>query len=207
MTITMSVQESMLVDIEKKLDGVKNPKSVVKTAVNNTAKKAQTLLAQRASKSYAGKAAKKSTILSASQISKASVSSQVAVIKFRSSVHEIKEFHVSSLSISKTTYRKNGKRGGRKIKGNVLKGSSKTLENAFVVQFKNGHVSVVSRVPGSKMKSNPKKEKLRKLLSPSYPVMIRGDKVYGEASEEIANILSEQVIKVVDKVTGGKNGK
>ena len=206
MIIEMNVQQSTLDDIEKKLKGLKNPKSVVKTAVNNTAKKARTLLSQKASKSYAGKVAKKGTIMSASEISKASTSSQTAIIKFKSSVHEIKEFHVSSLNISKTTYRKNGKRGGRKVKGNVLKGSSKALENAFVVQFKNGHVSVVSRVPGSKMKSNPKKEKLRKLLSPSYPVMIGGNRVYGETSEEIATILNDQITKVMDKAIGGNNG-
>ncbi|MDR0924291.1 MAG: phage tail protein [Hungatella sp.] len=204
MNITISVPEETIKDIEKRLEGLKKkPKSVVRTAINNTSKKARSLLAQKASKVYAGKISKKGSIMSASEIKKASAGSQVAIIKFRSPVHEIKEFHVSSLAISKTIYKKNGKRGGRKLKGNVLKGSSKPL-NAFVVQFKNGHVSVVSRVPGSRMKSNPNKEKLRKLLSPSYPVMIRNEKVYGETSEEIAAILSEQVVKVMDKVLGGK---
>lgn len=204
MNIMINVPEETIKDLEKRLDEVKRkPKSVIKTAVNNTSKKAQSLLAQKASKVYAGKIAQKGSVLSASEIQKASTDTLSAIIKFRSPVHEIKDFHVSSLSISKTTYRKNGKRGGRKIKGNVLKGSSKSLE-AFVVQFKNGHISVVSRIPGSKMKSNPKKEKLRKLLSPSYPVMIKSEKVYGETSDEIANILSEQVAKVMDKVLGGK---
>lgn len=204
MIVTMSVPDQAIKDIEKRLDGLKKPTSVIKTAVNNTAKKAQGLLAQKASKVYAGKIAQKGSIVSASEVSKASASGQVAIIKFKSPVHEIKEFHVSSLAISKTTYKKNGKRGGRKIKGNVIKGSSKPLDNAFVVQFKSGHVSVVSRVPGSRMKGNPKKEKLRKLLSPSYPVMIANEKVYGETSEKIAEVLNEQIEKVMDKVLGGK---
>ncbi|MFW6680668.1 phage tail protein [Lacrimispora sp. AGF001] len=204
MNITISVPEETIKEMVKRLDEVKRkPKSVIKAAVNNTSKKAQSLLAQKASKVYAGKVAQKGSVISASEIQKASAETLSAIIKFRSPVHEIKEFHVSSLSLSKTSYKKNGKRGGRKIKGNVLKGSSKPLD-AFVVQFKNGHISVVSRVPGSKMKSNPKKEKIRKLLSPSYPVMIKNEKVYGETSDEIASILSEQVAKVMDKVLGGK---
>lgn len=204
MNITIQVQESDLNDIEKRLNGIKKPQSVVKTAVNNTAKQAQKLLATKASKEYAGKAAKRGAIMSASSITKGSAGSPIAVIKFRSAVHEIKEFHVSSIAISKTTYRKNGKRGGKKIKGNVLKGKSKRLDNAFVVQFENGHVSVVSRVPGTQMKHNSKKEKIRKLLSPSYPVMIGGDKVYGETSNEIAEILNGEIEKVMAKVLGGR---
>nr|DAJ08299.1 MAG TPA: minor tail protein Z [Caudoviricetes sp.] len=204
MNITMQVQESTLKDIEKRLNGIKKPQSVVKTAVNKTAKQAQKLLATKASKAYAGKAAKRGSIMSSSSIAKGSAGKPIAVIKFRSSVHEIKEFHVSSLAVSKTTYKKNGKRGGRKVKGNVLKGKSKKLDNAFVVQFKNGHVAVVSRVPGTQMKNNAKKEKIRKLLSPSYPVMIGGDKVYGETSKEIAEILNSEIEKVMDKALGGR---
>ena len=136
MSITFQISDSVLKDIEKKFDGIKKPEAVVKTAVNNTAKKARKELASKASKEYAGQITKQGVILSASSIIKANVSRPTAIIKFRSGVHEIKEFHVSSLSISKTTYRKNGKRGGKKIKGNVLKGTPKQLENAFVVNFK-----------------------------------------------------------------------
>lgn len=209
MNITIQIAEETLKDIERRLDGIKKPEAVVKTAVNNTAKKAQKLLASKASKVYAGEVAKRSAILSASTISKASNSHSVATIKFRSTVHEIKEFHVSSLTISKTTYRKNGKRGGRKIKGNVLRGSSKVLNNAFVVQFKNnneseGHIAVVSRVPGERMKSNPKKEKLRKLLSPSYEIMIGGEKVYGAVADDIKETLNEEIVNVMNRVLGGK---
>lgn len=203
--IRIQVPESTVIKIERDLEGLKKSKeSVLKTAVNNTSKKAQKLLAQRASKEYAGKIARQRAIISGSSIRKATAGNPQAIIKFRSPVHEIKEFHVSSLAISKTTYRSNGKRGGKRIKGNVLKGSPKQLEHAFVVQFKSGHISAVSRVPGTKMPSNPKKEKLRKLLSPSYKVMIGGGKVYGTSEEEIGVILKEQVAQVMEKVLGGK---
>lgn len=202
--IRVQVPENVIKDVESKLDALgKTKESVLKTAVNNTAKKAQSLLAQKTAVTYAGAASRKGAIMSRSSIAKASTGSPAATIKFKSPVHEIKEFHVSSLAVSKTTYRKNGKRGGRKIKGNVLKGSSKPLEHAFVVQFKSGHVAVVSRVPGSQMKSNPKKEKLKKLLSPSDKVMVGGERVCGAAQDEIAELLNEQVRKVLDKALGG----
>lgn len=207
MSVDLSIQvpERMLTDIEKRLSDVsgKTKESVLKTAVNNTAKQAQRLLAQKASQEYAGKIARKGTILSKSDIKKATTANPSAVINFKSPVHEIKEFHVSSLAVSKTTYRKNGKRGGKKIKGNVLKGSPKQLEHAFVVQFKSGHTAVVSRVSGSKMTGNPKKEKLRKLLSPSYKVMIGGERVYEASKKEIEKILVAQVEQVLSKVAGG----
>lgn len=199
MNITIEVPESTMKDIEIRLDGVKKPNSVIKTAVNNTAKDAQKILAAKVAKEYAGKAAKKGTVMSASEIIKASTSKPVAIIKFRSSVHEIKEFHVSSLEISKTTYRKDGKRGGRRIKGNVIKGTSKKLKNAFVVRFKNGHISVVRRV-----EANGGREKLKKLLSPSYPALIGGERVYGAVSEEIAEKLNQQIAMVIDKTLGGR---
>ncbi|MEG1428069.1 MAG: hypothetical protein RSC76_10305, partial [Oscillospiraceae bacterium] len=63
--------------------------------------------------------------MDSSEIKKATAASQIAEVRFKSPVHEIKDFHVSSLTISKTYYRKNGKRGGKHIKGNVLRGSSK----------------------------------------------------------------------------------
>lgn len=182
----------------------KSEESLLKTAVNNTSRKAQKILVQKASREYAGDAGKQSKIMGSSDIKKGSASHPLATITFRSSVHEIKEFHVSSLNISKTIYRKDGKRGGQRIKGNVLKGKGKTLDKAFVVQFKSGHIAVVSRIPGSRMVSNPKKEKLRKLLSPSYPVMIGGERVYGKTHEEIADILHGEIEKALAKVMGGR---
>lgn len=202
-TIQMQVPDEIIKGIEQKLDGIKKPEIVIKTVVNNTAKQMQKLLSQKASKEYVGEAARRSSILAASSIQKASTGSQTAVIRFKSPVHEIKEFHVSSLQISKTYYRKNGQRGKKNIKGNVLSGKSKILENAFVVRFKNGHISVVSRIPGTRMKSNPKKEKLRKLLSPSYKVMIGSDRVFGESSDAIGVIMHNEAEKVLEKILGG----
>lgn len=203
-TIQMQIPDEIIKGLEQKIAGIKKPEAVVKTVINNTAKQAQKLLVQKASKEYIGEAARKPKLLAASTIQKATTESQTAIICFKSPVHEIKEFHVSSLQINKTYYRKNGQRGKKNIKGNVLSGKSKVLDNAFVVQFKNGHISVVSRVPGTHMKSNPKKEKLRKLLSPSYKVMIGSDRVFGESSDAIGVIMHNEAEKVLEKILGGK---
>lgn len=174
-------------------DVEKSEESVLKTAVNNTAKRAQRLLIKRAGKTYVGEVARQDRIKSASEIIKGQVKNPTAVIRFSSTVHEIKEFHVSSLVATRT------------LQGNVLKGASKALEGtsgkAFVVRFKSGHQAVVQRVPGSKMKSNPTKEKLKKLLGPSYMKMIGGDKVY--KPDEVSELLHNEIGKIMSRVLGG----
>lgn len=202
-SIVISVPEATIERIEKALDGIrgKTSGSVLKTAVNNTATKARRMLAQKVSAEYTGDLAKKSAITSRSDIKKAAAGKPVATINFKSPVREIKDFHVSSLEISKTTYRKNGKRGGKKIKGNVLKGSPKPLEGAFVVKFKTGHVTVVQRAPGTRMKSK-KKEKIHALYSPSDKAMVGGERVYGSLEDDIHRILAEQVETVFNKALG-----
>jgi len=201
--LTIRIKENQLQKIEKSLDGIKSPSTAIKTTINNTAKRAQKLLAEKTSKEYVGQVSKKGAILASSTILKAAAGNLTATIKFKSPIHDIKEFHVSSLQISRTSYRKDGKRSVKTIKGNVLKGSPKPLKGAFVVQFKSGHVAVVTREPGTHMVKNPSKEKLKKLLSPSYKSMIGSDKVYGATEKEIAEIMSSQVEQVISKALGG----
>lgn len=202
--IMIQIPDEIIKGIEQKLNGIKKPESVVKTVVNNTAKRVQKILVNKASKEYTGEVAEKSKIMAASSIRKATVKSQMATIRFISPVHEIKDFHISSLDISKTYYEEDGKRGKKELRGGVLEGSSKVLDNAFVVQFKSGHIAAVTRIPGTHMKSNPKKEKLRKILSPSYKVMIGGKHVYGESSDQIGIIIHNEAEKVLKKILGGK---
>ena len=196
--------------VEKQLDGVKGKTkdSVLKTSVNNTAKQAQRLLAQKTSETYVGKHTRRSAVIQNSEIEKGNAKSPTAQIEFSSPVMEIKDYHISSLQISKTAYTKKGKRRNKTIKGRVLSGENKKLEHAFVVQFKNGHVAVVSRVPGvnanqhSGKPQKPHYEKLRKLLSPSIATAVGGDRVYGESKEKIEKMLLEEVSKTMQKVLG-----
>lgn len=178
----------------------KSEESLLKTAVNNTAKTAQKLLVQRASERYAGKAAGNS------RIDKASAAEVTAVVRFSSPIHEIRDFHAAGITV-RSPYTKSGNFRTARPRGNVLKGRSRKFENAFAVRFQSGHVAVVSRIPGEnadKYRGRAKKthyEKLRVWYSPSYKTMISS--VY--EPDEISQILHEEVQKVLAKVleTGG----
>lgn len=208
--LKIQVPDYVINDVEKQLDGVKGKtkNSVLKTSVNNTAKQAQRLLAQKTSETYVGKHTRRSAVIQNSDVHKGNAKSPTAQIEFSSPVTEIKDYYVSSLQISKTAYTKKGKRRHKTIKGRVLNGENKKLEYAFVVQFKNGHIAVVSRVPGVNAKQHsgkpekPHYEKLRKILSPSIATAVGGDRVYGESKEKIEKMLLEEVSKTMQKVLG-----
>lgn len=179
---------------------------VLKTAVNNTARKAQKLLIQKAARAYDGKAARVGMLRGASEIIKGTAASPEATVTFKSPVHDIAEFHVSGMKVA-SPFTGKGRYSSRRPKGNVLKGNAKKFGSAFVVKFKSGHVAVVSRIPGvnaTKYQGKPSKphyEKLRKWISPSYMKMVGSERVYDP--EEIRTILDEEVKAVMDKVLGG----
>ena len=208
--LKIEVPESVINNVEKQLEDIKGKteKGVLKTAVNNTAKKAQRLLAEKTAETYVGKHTRRNAVIRNSVLKKGNAKFPVSEIRFASPVMEIKDYHVSSLEISKTSYTKSGKRSKKTLKGKVLNGEAKKLEYAFVVQFKNGHVAVVSRVPGVNAKQHagkpnkPHYEKLRKLLSPSIAIAVGGDRVYGQSQKEIEEILLEEVDKTMKKVLG-----
>ena len=188
---------------------------VLKTAVNNTARKAQRLLIQKAARAYDGKAARPGMIRDASSITKATVARLEAVVSFKGPAHDVKDFHVLGMKVaspylSRGRHNSSGERwNNRRPKGNVLKGSAKEFSNAFVVKFKNGHVAVVSRSEKENAKKFqgkpeiPHYRKLKKWISPSYMKMIGNEKVYDP--DEIGDILDGEVRTVMQKVLeGGK---
>ena len=185
----------------------RSEESVLKTAVNNAAKKAQKNLISSASKRYVGEEAKRATIKGQSAIKKADVSGVTSIVEFASPMKEIGGFHVSSMEVRKPEYTKKGKRRKIRLKGKVLRGASKGLGAAFVVQFKSGHIAVVKRIDGKNMDQYANKPKiphyakLEKLLSPNVAEMLGNKNVY--KPDEIAALLHEEVEKVLGKVLGG----
>lgn len=238
MRVTVKLSDQNMKDIETQLDGIRKPQSAVKTAVNNASKKVQRNLANKASKRYAGPIARQGAILAKSDIKKASAAGQQATIIFKSPVYEPRDFRVLGVTLDsgKIAGRKLTKAGkAAKIRIGVLKGSTKEVKGAFLVQFKSGHVAIATRVPGEyydrdKTSESPKKglrgvldrlikrkkqktlkgtkhnEKVRAFYSPSYMKAIGNKKVYDP--DEIAEILNEEVEKVIAKaLKGAKNGK
>ena len=61
----------------------------------------------------------------------------------------------------------------------------------------------MSRDPQKKMRKNPKKAALRKILSPSIPIMAGNEKVYDAKLSEIYEIMDQQTKAVISKILGG----
>lgn len=185
-------------------DVEKSEESVLKTAVNNTAKKAQKLLAQQAGRIYAGEAPK--GILKRSSLGKATVKSPSVTISFRSEQFDLTKFKVSKNGTTPTrTVYSSGKRKKFPIKATQLKsGKTKLLSGkyglAFCVKLRNGKLIVVSHVPGRTKNGSGK---IKALMGSSDKIMVQNDKVYGAVNDKISEMLREQCQRALDKALGG----
>lgn len=199
--IEFKVEDNALKSIEQKLGDLSSKApTVMKKAVNETAKQARKQLASEAQKKYA---VKSGSFNKAMKIKNATVRKPEAIITATGQVQELRDFKVSTNRYATGADRPN------LTKGKVLKnGSLKPLEvggvKAFITKFRSGHVAVVQRVPGKKMKSNPKKEFIKKLLSPSIPTMIGNEeKVYGIVEPDIAENLKANINKHIQALLEG----
>ena len=76
----------------------------------------------------------------------------------------------------------------------MLPGTSGDQYKAFVIRYKNGHVTVAQRVPGKRMKSDPSREAVKTLQSLSVPAMLGGEKgVYRELEPQINDMLQRNI--------------
>lgn len=198
----ITVDEADLAAIEKQMGSyMKKAPIVLKRAVNQTAKGAVKKLSNKARDVYTLKGGG-SKFRKEMTVNGATTGSPEAVIQSRGEAKEMLDFKVSPTRLAIT-----GKRP-KEYKGKVYRNSGMTaLEGetkAFITAFKSGHKAVVERVPGRMMSSNPGKEFLRKLLSPSVPQMIGNEeKVYGPLEPEIHMDLIENIRKHMDQVMGG----
>lgn len=184
--------------IEKMLgDLAPKSKNVLVKAINATAKQARKELANTAQEAYAVRTARFNKAMT---IQNANTRHLDATIKTTGEVMELIDFKASPSSPAT---------GGARpdiTKGKVLQsGNLKALQmdnlKAFVVKFKSGHVSVAQRVPGKKMQSDPSKDFLKKLLSPSIPTMIGSEKnVYGIVKPLIQTNLEANIQTQIKKL-------
>jgi hypothetical protein len=202
--ISIRINEDQYATVLRALRNIqRSDRSVLKTSVNNAAVKTQKNLASKAAKIYSGEAGKRSTILSTSSIKKGVAANPTAIITFGSEVRDVDKYKVRI-----------GKRG---ISVSVRNDGFKKLSQGFVAklpwQAKDGRSGVkeaiVSRIPGVNADiykgkpSKPHYEKIRKILSPSVGKQIKNKDVYN--NDEVAQTLSEEVNKVLEKVLkGGK---
>lgn len=216
--IEIKADEKMVKEIMDKLDKMqkKEGKKALKSAVNETAKFAKKRLSILTKERYDLKKGNKE-IKNSLKIVNAKYSQTTATLKSKEERLEVKDFKAKPLTITndklKGKKRKKSKRSGvkaRVIKGSqvkelTIKGGEKNGHDlkAFVTKFESGHVSVVRRVPGKKMKSNPKKDFLEKIISPSLPEIISSKRNMKIAEPEIEEFLNDSIKKHIKQVLGG----
>lgn len=184
----------------------KSEESVFKTAINNTASRAQKLLARQANRIYGGEAPQ--GILGRSSIKKSTVSSLGATIIFRSTQPDITKFRVSKSGQSPTRPQwKNGKRrkvaiSVQQLKGERLKKLNGEDGMAFAIRFSNGKLAIVTRTG---KKTSTGKGQLKTIMGSSDRSLVQNEKVYGKVQSEIGEILNIQCQKALERaLAGGK---
>ena len=178
--------EDLLHTIEDALGSMKSEsRRVLKNAVNDTARDAKKDLAKKAQETYA---VKQGRFTKAMKTQNATESSLTATINV-----------TGDFKVSPATYR-TGQDKPDVLKAKVLlssslKGLMKSNNKAFLVKFRNGHVSVAQRYHKTRYP-------IKKLLSNSIPTMIGSkDRVYGVIEPEIYDTLMDNILKEIKRVT------
>lgn len=202
--IKVNVSPLYVKEIEHKLGRLKaETQKVLAKAVNVTAKQARKELQTEAKKTYTVKASK---FNKAMKIKNATKSRQEATIIAKGSTMPLSDFKITPKApVQNGTDAASAKvLKANKIKSLVLGGGEKSGKDlkAFVAKFASGHVAVVQRVPGKKMKSK-NKEALKEFYSVSIPKMIGNEKrVYGKVKPVISNNLKANIDIQIKKVIG-----
>lgn len=198
--LTFEVDKEQIDTIEKALSGIKkDSKTILKKAINKTAKEVRKQLAKTAKETYAVKISGFSKSMT---IKSATVSKTEAIIKSEGEGLEIGKFRASPFRYA------NGKDRPKEIKAKVLTASSmkalvKGNTKAFVARFRNEkstHLAIVERDSNKKMRSNPKKDALKKLLSPSIPQMLGNEKkVYNKIEPQMKELIQKNIKQELER--------
>lgn len=163
--------------------------TVLKQALNATAKDARSMLAEQAKEVYV---IQKSRFNKAMTIKNASNRKLEALVISTGSPLELIDFKTNPKTPS-TGANRPEVTTGKVLAASGLKRLEKGNIKAFVAKFASGHVSIVQRRGTSRLP-------VKKLLSPSVPKMIGNEKeVYGKVEPEIAQLLDANIRKFIAK--------
>lgn len=167
-------------------------KKALKKAVNETAKQARKRLADEAKNKYA---IKKNRFNKSMKIKNATTSKPVAYIISNGEVNELMDFKVSPVRYATGNKRPNILKG-KVVKTEGMKRLQKGSLKAFITRFSNGHQSVAQRTGQGR--------KIKKLLSPSTPIMLGNrERVYGIVEPHIGDDLKENLRRFISQQLGG----
>nr|DAN92298.1 MAG TPA: minor tail protein Z [Caudoviricetes sp.] len=182
----------------------KQAPSVLKKALNATARDAKTDLAKKAKETYAVRAPRFKKAIGQKN---ATNSKLVATLKITGKSTALADFthkaHAGGASARAKLY-----------KGGTLKDLSLNDKlKAFVVKFKSGHEAVVRRDPpnrytrglAERIRTGGDRTKLKEFYSPSVPRMVGNEaKVYGIVKPKIQENLQRHVDQEIQKIFGGR---
>ena len=170
-------------------------KSILKTALNRTARDALKALKAQTKKTYDVKASAFKTRGSRITIYNAKKSNLSATIFISSKKLELIDFKVSPKN-PQPTPPKFFK--GKVLKKNSLKPLGKYGNKAFLVRYPTGHITIAAR------KTN-KKDPIATLHSPAITQLIGSYKVYGFLKPKINKMLGDELKKQAQKVLAKRN--
>lgn len=214
--ITCTLSEKKIEEIEKQLEKLyKNPRAIVKKAVNNTAKQAKKRIVKRAKRRYVIKN-DNVDFNNEVKITNATVSKGVAIIKAKGSATDLYKHKVTPNSLT------TGNNRPAVLKAKILRSSSmapledpSTHIKAFIAKFDSTHITVVTRVKGmeytKKKKLDDRKKKhldttmIRKLLTSSVPHMLGKGSSFLDSlmDNEVKSDLENNLMKYIDQALGG----
>lgn len=173
-------EQAALRDIRSRLGALEaKAPSILKNALDATARQARKELAGKAATVYAGH--KKKDFTGAMEIQRPTQADLSAVIRAKSGMEELKSFS------AKTTSK--GVIKAKVLKASTLKEIIKGNIRAFGAQFSSGHETIAQRVGAARLP-------VKTLLGPSIPHMVGNEKVMGEdIQERTMAMLQEQINK------------
>lgn len=195
-----------LAALEMRLGKLKNDApSVLVKAVNDVARKVRRQIIKDVKGEYVFQDKEKLKAQTALKMKSARKNRIEATLKSRGPMQDLAKFLVSPKTISR------GMEHPPLYKAQVQKRSGlKALDGnpkPFITQFKSEHIAVAVRVPGKKMKKNPHRTFIKKLLSPAVPHMLGNPDIQAAAQAMVGDLLPQAVQKQIDKLLAQRGGE
>lgn len=186
-------------------------KYIMRGAINETAKDVREILIDYVYENYDVHLSRSKFKKRYTDIKKAKVSKLIATVIAQSPVTDMYDYTISPRKL----YRGWSPVGKPKyVKGHIkssvinkklalrlnLAGTGEDQYKAFVVRYKSGHITLAQRVPGKRMKSDPTKEFVKTLFSPSVAKLMGGEEgAYNRLQPEINDILTKHIKAQTEK--------
>lgn len=189
--------ERMIHQIELELGSLwKEAPKVLSKAVNQTARKVRKQMV----KDLEGNYAFRSQLGSPGQVMRmkgAKAGNMTATLLAKGNMKELMDFMVTPGTPSwPAEYSAVSSKVLQKSPLKSLNGNPKP----FITRFRSGHVAVVVRQPGTSMRGKPKKEALKKLLSPAIPIMLNNEEIRNQAKEMVMRELPDAITRQINRV-------